>query len=277
MKRSTSQILIAGTLLLITAGIFALNLGGQLDSMQELILRPLSSLQSWIALRVTATRDFITSPRDVAALRSEIARLENEVSRLQEEIITLREQSSEAEVLAALLDYARSRPDSSYKAVNVIGRDVSPFLRSIWVGAGSDDGLNRGMPVVTNRGLVGRIVEVFPTIARVQLITDPEAAINVQMQQSRADGVLSAQLNGELWVDLIDQSAELSKGELVLTSGLGGKYPDDIPVGQIISIRRRDYELFQQAVIQATVDLDEVSLVLVVTNFQPLPLDQFTP
>jgi rod shape-determining protein MreC len=277
MRRSTSQILLAGTLLLITASIVALNLGGQLDTIQDLILRPITSLQSWIALRVTATRDFITSPRDVATLRSEIARLESEVSRLQEEIITLREQSSEAEILAALLDYARSRPDSSYKGVNVIGRDVSPFLRSIWIGAGSDDGISRGMPVVTNRGLVGRVVEVFPSIARVQLITDPEAAVNVLMQQSRADGVLSAQLNGELRVDLIDQSAELSRGELVLTSGLGGKYPADIPIGQIISIRRRDYELFQQAVIQSTVDLDEVDIVLVVINFQPLPLEQFTP
>ncbi|NIV29777.1 MAG: rod shape-determining protein MreC, partial [Anaerolineae bacterium] len=64
----------------------------------------------------------------------------------------------EAEVLSSLVQYARSEPDSSYLAARVISRDVSPFLRSVWIQAGTDDGLAHGMPVVTNRGLVGRIV-----------------------------------------------------------------------------------------------------------------------
>jgi rod shape-determining protein MreC len=65
---------------------------------------------------------------------------------------------------------------------------VSPFIRSIWIGRGSDAGILMGMPVVTERGLVGRVVEVFSTVSRVQLIIDPEAAVNVLMQNSRADG-----------------------------------------------------------------------------------------
>ena len=228
-------------------------------------------------MRVTAIRDFLTSPRDVASLREEISRLEGEVAQLQQEIIALREQAAEAEILAALLDYARTRPESSYKAARVIGRDVSPFLRSLIIDVGSDAGISHGMPVVTRRGLVGRIIEVFPTVARVQLITDPEASVNVQLQLSRADGVLAAQLNGELWVGLIDQSATITQGELVITSGLGGKYPAEIPVGQVISIHRRDYELFQQAVIQSSVEFGDIDIVLVITNFRPLPVEQPLP
>lgn len=264
-------------LILVAAGLLALSLGGYLTPIQNLILRPISSIQSWVALRVAALRDFLTSPRDVASLREEISGLEGEVARLQQEIIALREQAAEAKILAALLDYARARPESSYKAARVIGRDVSPFLRSLIIDVGSDAGISRGMPVVTRRGLVGRIIEVFPTVARVQLITDPEASVNVQLQLSRADGVLAAQLNGELWVDLIDQSATITQGELVITSGLGGKYPIEIPVGQVISIHRRDYELFQQAVIQSSVDFDDIDIVLVITNFRPLPLEQPFP
>jgi rod shape-determining protein MreC len=107
-------------------------------------------------------------------------------------------------------------------------------------------------------------------VSRVQLITDPEAAVNVRFQESRADGVLAAQLNGELWVDLIDQNAAISQGELVLTSGLGGGFPDDIPIGRVLSIRKRDVELFQQAVIQPTVDFENLDIVLVITNFLPV-------
>lgn len=277
MKRSTSQVLFAGTLILLAAGILILSLGGYLVPLQGLILRPLSGIQSWIALRVAATRDMLTSPRDVASLRGEISQLEAEVARLQQEIISLREQAAEAEILSALLDYARAQPESHYLATIVIGKDISPFLRSLWIGRGSDTGISRGMPVVTDRGLIGRVIEVFPTQARIQLITDPDAAVNVKFQVSRADGVLSAQLNGELWVDLIDQNATISQDELVLTSGLGGKYPIDIPVGQVLNIRRRDYELFQQAVIQPSVDFDDIEIVLVITNFRPLQIEQSTP
>ncbi len=277
MRRSTSRTFVAVTLILVAAGLLALSLGGYLAPIQNLILRPISSIQSWVALRVASLRDFLTSPRDVASLREEISRLEGEVARLQQEIIALREQTAEAEILAALLDYARASPESSYKAARVIGRDVSPFLRSLIIDVGSDAGISRGMPVVTRRGLAGRIIEVFPTVARVQLITDPESSVNVQLQLSRADGVLAAQLNGELWVDLIDQSTTITQGELVITSGLGGKYPAEIPVGQVISIHRRDYEVFQQAVIQSSVDFDDIDIVLVITNFRPLPIEQPLP
>jgi rod shape-determining protein MreC len=85
--------------------------------------------------------------------------------------------------------------------------------------------------------------------------------------------VLAARPNGELWIDLIAQEAVVDEGELVLTSGLGGGYPADIPIGQVVSVRKRDFELFQQAVIQPTVRFDELELVLVITNFRPVLLE----
>lgn len=270
MNRTTSQGLFAAAIILLAVAVLILNLAGFLKPVQDAFLRPIGGLQSWISVRFSAARDFFTQPRDVAALQTRIVELESEVASLQQEIIGLREQSTEAEILSALLNYARAQPESRYQATNVIGRDPSPFLRSILIDQGSDSGISRGMPVVTNLGLVGRVEEVFPTASRVQLITDPESAVNVRMQNSRADGVLSARVNGELFVDLIDQDAELTEQELVLTSGLGSGYPADIPIGQIISIRKRDYELFQQAVVQSAVDFDNLEIVLIITNFRPI-------
>lgn len=277
MRRLTIRTIVATALILLVIGVLVLGSSGYLDPVRGAVLRPIARLQSWIAVRVSATRDLLSSPRDVAAMQEQIRRLEQEVARLEQEIVSLREQASEAEILAALLNYARTQPESRYLATNVIGRDVSPFLRSIWIGRGSEAGLAHGMPLVTERGLVGRVVEVFPTVARVQLITDPEAAVNVRFQTTRAEGVLTPQLNGELWIDIIDQNAEILQDELVLTSGLGGKYPADIPVGRVISIRSRDFELFQQAVIQSTVDFEDLDIVLVITNFRPLPVDGGSP
>ena len=270
MSRSSSRALLALTFILIAGGLLVLNLGGYLQAVEGMALRPLGALQGWLSQRVTAVQTLLTSPTDLATLRAENLRLEAEVARLERELIAVREQAAEAEVLAGLLGYARTRPESRYVAARVIGQDVSPFIRSVWIDRGSDGGLQQGMPVVTERGLVGRVAEVYSTIARIQLITDPQSSVNVRLQSSRADGALQAQLNGELWVEAIDQSASVTPGELVLTSGLGGAFPSDIPVGQILTVRKRDYELFQQAVVQPSADVENLLVVLVITNFQPL-------
>jgi rod shape-determining protein MreC len=78
-------------------------------------------------------------------------------------------------------------------------------------------------------------------------------------------------------VDLIDLNTQLNEGELVLTSGLGGKYPADIPIGQVISVRKRDYDLFQQATIQPLVDFENLEVVLIITNFQTFSIDTGAP
>ena len=274
MRRPRNRAILAGVLLMIAIGILLLSVSGYLQPAEDLLLRPMAKVQSWIAIRYNAIRDVLTSPSDISTLRQENAILEAEVARLQQEIISLQEQATEAEILSALLNYARSQPENRYMAANVIGQDVSPFLRSIWIGTGSEAGVAQGMPVVTERGLVGRVAEVFATISRVQLITDPEAAVNVEFQTSRADGSLSAQLSGELWVDLISQDADISVNELVLTSGLGGNFPADIPVGSVLSVRKRDVDIFQQAVIEPSVNFADLDIVLVITNFQPLPINQ---
>jgi rod shape-determining protein MreC len=270
-------VIFASTLILIAVAVLILQISGYLSPVTNTFMRPVTAVQRWFAVRYIAVRDLIASPSDMAAMREEINQLQAENALLQQEIIALREQASEAEVLAALLDYARAQPASRYLATNVIGRDVSPFIRSVLIGQGSDSGIAVGMPAVTAQGLVGRVEEVFASYARIQLITDPETAVNVKFQQARTDGILTARLNGEIFVDLIDLNAELVEGELVLTSGLGGKYPPDIPVGQVTSIRRRDFDLFQDATIQSSVNFEELSLVLVITNFEPLIFESTSP
>lgn len=277
MRRPNSRFIIAAALVILAIGLLILNASGFLQPAQDLAMRPVTAIQTWFALRYSALRDLLASPRDVAALRAEINRLEAENAQLEQDIISLREQAAEAAVLSALLNYARAQPDNRYLAANVIGRDISPFIRSVLIGQGSDAGVATGMPVVTARGLVGRVVEVFASFSRVELITDPSTAVNVRFQNSRTEGILTAELNGDLIVDLIDLNAELSQNELVLTSGLGGKYPANIPVGQVVSIRRRDFDLFQTATIQPSVDFDGLDIVLVITNFTAFRIDTSQP
>ena len=262
---------------LIVGGVLALAFGGYLGGASRGLGSSLVSIQTWVATRYSAIQDFLAAPRDITAMRQRNAELEAEVSRLQGQVIDLQQKVSEAEILAALVDFSRASPESTYKGAAVVGRDPSPFLHYIIINRGSNDGILRGMPVVTNQGLIGRVDAVIADAARVQLITDPASAINIRLRNADTDAVLIGSVTGDLSLDMISQDATVEAGDVVLTSGLGGGYPPDLIVGQVLNIRKRDYELFQQAIIQPAVDFARLEIVLVITNFRPVDIEPLEP
>jgi rod shape-determining protein MreC len=262
---------------LVIGGILALALGGFFGSASRQFGSVLVELQTWVSSRYLGIQDFVTAPRDIVSLRARNAELETQVSQLQAQVIDLQQRVSQTEILAALVDFAQSNPESRYKAAAVIGRDPSPFLHYIIINRGSNDDIRRGMPVVTNQGLVGRVDAVIADAARVQLITDPGSAVNVYLQNAETDAMLLGSVTGDLSLDMISQDASVEPGDLVLTSGLGGGYPSDLIVGQVATMRSLQYELFQQATVQPAVDFSRLDIVLVITNFRPVDIAPLVP
>jgi len=277
MKLTTSRTLQTFVLATLVIGLIALALGGYLTPVSRLVLSPVISAQTWLATRFAAIQSFLNSPQDMNRIRQRNSDLEAEVSRLQSEIISLKQQIDETRILSALVDFARVNPEYRYVAATVIGRDPSPFLQYAIINRGSDDGLRRGMPVVTEQGLVGRIAAVTAGAARIQLITDPGSKINVRLQSSGAAAVLQGEITGDVSLDMIPQSADVQTGDLVLTSGLGGNYPPTILVGQVTGVRSRDNDLFQRASVQPVVDFNQLGIVLVITNFRPIDISPLIP
>jgi rod shape-determining protein MreC len=262
---------------LVVAGVLALALSGSLGFVSTAFNAFLVSTQTWISTRFVAIQEFLTVPRDVATLRQRNAELEAEVARLQAQVVQLQSQVADTQALAALVNFSRSNPESAYTAATVIGRDPSPFLRYIIIDKGSNQGLRRGMPVVTDQGLVGRVDAVIGSAARVQLITDPTSAVNVRLDKADREAVLTGTLSGDLALDLLPQDVSLQLGDVVLTSGLGGSYPPDLIIGQVVTVRRRDSDLFQQAFIQPVVDFAQLKIVLVITDFRPVNITPLIP
>ena len=259
-------------LALFVIGLIALALGGYLTPLSRLVLNPVVSAQTWLSVRFQTLQNAIAAPQDLARLRQRNSEMEVEVSRMQTEIIVLKQQISETRVLSALVDFARVQPENRYLAATVIGRDPSPFLEYVIINRGSDDGLRRGMPVVTQQGLVGRVAAVTADAARVQLITDPASTINVKLEPSGAQAVIRGEVSGEISLAMIPQSAPVEIGDLILTSGLGGNYPTNILIGQVTGVRRRETDLFQSASVQPVVDFNQLEIVLIITNFRPIDI-----
>ncbi|NPV77154.1 MAG: rod shape-determining protein MreC [Anaerolineae bacterium] len=270
MKKASSNSWQIYMVMLVVAGLLALALSGYLNTILRSALSPLISLQTWFSGRYMAIYEFVTVPRDVASLRERNAQLESENSSLRTQIVQLQQQLREADVLYALLDFARDRPENRYVASAVIGRDPSPFLHYIIIDHGSDDGLRHGMPVVTERGLVGRVDAVTAGAARVQLITDPASAVNVRLEAAGVEALLSGSITGDVTLEMVPPDAALQTGDLILTSGLGGNYPPDVVVGQVLTPRKTSTELFQSASVQPAVDFTSLRAVLVIINFRPV-------
>ncbi len=265
------------TLVVISLGLIVLALGGYLTPASRYLLTPLVAAQTWISNRFLAIQTLITSPRDVTVLSQRNAELEAQVADLQAQIIELQQQLTEYQILSALLDFARAYPEYQYVGASVIGRDPSPFVKYIQINRGSSDGLRRGMPVVTQQGLVGRVTQITASAALVQLITDPGITINIEIEPQRIEGVLSGSITGDVSLDFIPQEANVEPGDLVLTSGLGGNFPPNILIGQVTSVRSQDYDLFQSASVQPVVNFEGLEIVLIITNFQPVDITPLIP
>ena len=258
-------------------GLILLSLGGVLRPILGIVMDPFVSAQRWLSERFMAVYDFFTLPRDVTELLQRNAQLENEVSSLQGQVIQLQEQLVETEVLYSLLDFARARPQDQYVAAAVIGRDPSPFLHYVIIDQGSDDGIRYGMPVVTQQGLVGRVDAVTSSAARVQLITDPGAVVNVKIQNINENAQITGSVTGDVSLEMISQNVQIDSGAILLTSGLGGNFPTDILVGQVTNVEKTENELFQSASVQPAVDFNGIRAVLVIINFETINIQPLIP
>lgn len=293
MKINTPRFLQNLIIVFVVVGVLLLALGGYLSPLASFTLSPMINIQTWLSQRYTAMQTFITAPRDTAVLQERNRVLENEVARLRAQIVELQQQMADVQVLRALVNFASANPENQYIAASVIGRDPSPFLHYVIINRGSNDGLRRGMPVVTEQGLVGRINAVTANAARVRLINDPAisinvnlkddtgaadiGSINVRMQPSKTEAELIGSITGDITLDKIPLDASISVGDLVLTSGLGGNYVPNLFVGQVTSVRKLDYELYQTASVQPAVDFNNLTIVMIITNFQPVDTVPLVP
>lgn len=254
--------------------LMALQITGQLRPIQGLIASltaPAQTGANGASDNVAGMVNFVT---DLRTLRQLNAELEQRNASLLAENYTLREVEQENQRLRQLLNFAQTRPGLELRGAQIVARSISQeannFLKNITLDLGTRHGIEVGMPVVNDQGLIGRISAVYESTSLVLLITDPSSSFNAVLQSSRLNGVVNGQPGGRLVMDLIPQRQPFSVGEVVLTSSQSEKYPVGIPIGVVQEIRQRDIDVHQQAVLSPMVDFSSLETVAVVTNFDPV-------
>jgi len=202
---------------------------------------------------------------DLRRVRGENLRLQEEMAALREEGRRLAEAGLENSRLRRLLDLPAGR-EFDLVAAQVIAKDTTNWFKTIMINKGSEAGVQRSLPVIATEGLVGRVVEVMPWTAKVQLLTDPVSSVGALLQEQRGTGLVTGDLGQTATVKYLPLMAEVRVGDVVLTSGMGGVFPKGILIGTVTASHRKSGALFQEAAIQPSVDFGRLEEVLVITR-----------
>jgi len=170
----------------------------------------------------------------------------------------------ENRALRKLLNFKRSNPAySTAVAAEVIARSSSSWFEVIEIDKGTADGVYPNKAVINENGLIGKVIEAGKRSSMVRLISDPGSSISVTFKRTGDTGSASGLGVDKLKVKYIHSSAAIRMLDEAVTSGASGTYPRGIPVGRVSDIGKKDYDLFQQLIIDTAVDLTKLDKVLV--------------
>jgi rod shape-determining protein MreC len=196
-------------------------------------------------------------------LRAENERLARRVAELEEETLQFREALVASGRLGRI---AEMRQDLAAPMLpsEVVGQDVSPWFRSILLDRGRQDEVRSGMPVITDRGVVGLVTATSPHAGRATLLLDRQSAIDGLVQRSRARGIVRGRGTDDLEFVFVVRGDDVERGDVVVTSGLGGVYPKGLRIGEVERVFRDPDRLVHTAVVRPAVDFGRLEQVFVV-------------
>ncbi len=233
------------------------------DLTKQILLTSVSPFLRIAALSKAATVALWNEYIDLRRVGRDNQLLREETKQLRTQVGELREMALENYRLSHLLEM-KGRVGTETIVAKVIGKDATNWFRTILIGRGANEGVQRHMAVVTTEGLVGRVVETTPLAARVQLITDPESAVGVLIQRSRVAGVAAGSQGGSLQIRYLPLMADVVEGDRVITSGMGGVFPKGIPLGRVLrSNRPTNGALFQETWVQPLADFSRLEEVMI--------------
>jgi rod shape-determining protein MreC len=152
-----------------------------------------------------------------------------------------------------------------------VGADVVAFQpdsyrQFLTINRGSRNGIKLGQAALNNGIVVGTISEVSSSTAKLQLITDPEFALAVRDQETGALGVMHGQLGGGLTIKDIAQTDTMNPSDTIASSGLGGVVPENLLIGQVLSINAQTGGIFKAAQVSTTLQAEQLRFVFVVVG-----------
>lgn len=226
------------------------------------IFSVLSPISKGVHSVTSQIKDWWKAYIDLREVYKEKERLEERVRQLEAEYINIEELRFSNKRLRALLDLREATLYPSLPA-EVIGNDSSGYFKSIIINKGTSHSLRPDMPVTAPGGLVGRVIRTSIWASQVQLITDINSGVAAMVQRSRAQGVVVGEGSNNCTMKYVTNLDDVAPGDLIITSGREGIYPEGIPIGRVV-LAKKSTTLFQEIRVIPLIDLSKIEEVVII-------------
>jgi len=263
-------VLVSGVLLLLSAHLLSIGVrDGSLASRPEVVatetVRPLLELSTRLDDgAIGIYHDYL----DLVGVSRENRRLKEKLARMKGDETRIAELELENRRLAELLEL-KDALGVSVVAADVIGSDATGLARTLIIGRGGNGGLKSGMAVISDEGVVGKLVAISTTASKVLLIDDHNAAVDAFDQRSRARGIVAGVVDNGMVMKYVERTEDVQVGDPVVTSGLDGIFPRGLLIGRVSRIKRGGPGLFFTVEIAPAVNFGRLEQVLVLIEPPP--------
>jgi rod shape-determining protein MreC len=235
-----------------------------LQSLRSILAAAIVPVQ-WVAAVpsrvVDSINSWLESEEDV---RARLDRLRNEHVQLKAQLQRLQAMESENASLRRLLAAAEQVPDKVLMA-ELVEVSLDPYTHKILVNRGFRDGIYVGQPVLDQEGVMGQVTEIMPFSSAVTLITDPSHGLPVQVRRNGLRAIaLGTGQSDELKISYLTPNADIQVGDILVTSGLGGRFPRGYPVAEVKELISDASEAFLRIAADPVARLDRTNQVLLV-------------
>jgi len=221
-------------------------------------------VQEWLWSKGLFFSDFFEGTTRGFQIKKENNYLLNQNSDLINQNIELEKLKEENETFRIALGLSLEET-FDLEMARVIGKDISENI--IIINKGAEDGLRFNLPLITEgKVLVGRIVEVYENVSKVQLLSSRESLIDIEVFDKDVYALLKGKNSLDYFLDLIPNDSEVNSGDLVITSGFSGDFPKGLLVGMIESIKDSETVSFKEAIVKPSMNIQELSSVFIILS-----------
>ena len=229
------------------------------------LVMPIQNGLTYLKNKISGNSTFFT---DISNLQQENEELKRKNSELEQSLRELENIKTQNETLKEYLNLTEKYGEYNTVPGYVINKDISNYSKTIVINLGSDGGVAENMTVIADQGLVGYVVSVTDTTAKVQTIVDTASSVSCVMSSNDESIVCKGTLDdsSSLRAMYIPTDSNIAQGESIETSGLGGIYPKGIHVGTVKKVTNTQNLTDRYAIVETAVDFDKLNTVLVITN-----------
>ncbi|HWR67937.1 MAG TPA: rod shape-determining protein MreC [Desulfomonilia bacterium] len=190
--------------------------------------------------------------------RRENRELRKQLEQLRFRHMAMQGLKSENERLRAMLDFKSEHGEYHLLPAHLLAQDISVIFRTVIIDRGKRHGFAVDTPVVSPLGLVGRVIAVSPHTSQILLITDPNSAVPAVIEETQVKGIVKGTGTNVLNLEYVRSTEMVEVGNMVVTSGLEGRFPKGIRVGQISEVRRDPHKIFVMITISPSVQMSKI-------------------